>query len=1560
MPQEKQRFLRVMSGRIRIEITGLKENPITTELLLRHFSTMKGISRIVPNTVSGRALIEYDETIMDAGEIICAIHEVELLLNDSVRSQSEQKEDNRAPETVLTKAKGEAASAAEMMSDQDQLNPRASLLSMPTPEPKEKVPITLAIAMGGLAVLGAKRLITGRSALAGSPLPFYLSGLVSIVTGYPFIKRGFESFSRTRKWNSDLILGTSALALALVRENLVVLAGLSVLQFVNWKRSQLALEPGQENRLPPEIQSYSEKAPKWGLVGGALTWAITRNPLQGIAVMLAANPRPATIPAQFAWQQAEVVSHERNFTMPTNSSLSQLARTKTMLIEDTSLLFEQEENSEEIIFFGEEDFSEKAICYAASLMKSSDHPWKEDVWEHAKRTCRTIRSAFHVIEEENGITGKIKDISIYVGSPSYMNEHGITCDTYNLEAKRMERKGFNVLFVAKSGHKTEPCIGFIARKEETVFNEWGKQISSFTDKGWEIGVLRNQSNVSEAALKKKGIDTGWLFLQQGEIIERLAHMQQQGEHALLLVDSQSSPINEYMAGAGIPTITTDQIPRVFQTLDYVKQMDRTVNKHFQITKSWNLLGSVLASLGALSAPVVNLAADALSLVFLTRSKKASETNEPPLEHSLGIQEIAVASEKPTWHSYSKDELISRFQVDEFSGLSAAHITELQERYGKNRLEGKKPTPWFVTYFGQFKEFTTLVLLGTTTIAFLSGGLFDGIAMGAILLANAAISTIQERKAEKVVQSLNQFQPPSCKVVRNGEECEISAIELVPGDIVHLEAGDRMPADIRLLHASNLRVNEAALTGESLPIDKTAMSIDEDLPLAERTNMLYMGTDICGGKGIGIVVNTGMDTEMGHLVALLKQEDKEVTPLQEKVTSISKTFLKGALAAGAIVFVAGLLRGIPLNQMVSTSIALAASAIPEGLPVTITIALSAGIFRMAKKKTLVRKLSALETLGRITVICTDKTGTLTQNEMMVRTVASVNRSWAVTGEGYEPKGDILEVGAEAAATASAELYKETEVVDSGIDGDLRRILEIGILCNNSKLDQQEGKWIIKGDPTEGALLTLAAKKGMWSHHLSGWHRSHEVPFDSNTGKMSVVCKDAAKSNSECFVLTKGSVEAVLRRCNRYQANGEIFELKEDQKQQILQQNDQLSADALRVLGFAYNPIDGDRDETYIDEQNLIYVGMVGMADPPKPAIVEGIRDAQALGVKTVMITGDHPITAVAIGKQIGIYDGTQKVLSGHELDRITDEELTGMVEDVSIFARVTPEHKLRIVMAFQKLGHKVAMTGDGVNDTPAIKQADVGIAMGEKGTEVTKQAADMVLQEDHFGSIVDGVKEGRTIIGNISRALGCLLTGNLAEIIVTSAAVILGLPIPLVPVQILLMNLLTDALPAMVLAVNPGDKTGTTERTDIVNGKLYRKVLVRGVLLGLGSLGLFAASIATGAPIAVAQSIAFATLVTGQLFQTFSWRKEGTEQSSSEWKKDRFLIGALSVSWLALMAALYVPALSGFFHTAPLSLTQWIPVLLVAGSVSLFSKPILSLVLRRTVETPSLQTIVAAA
>ncbi|NOV04339.1 cation-translocating P-type ATPase [Paenibacillus planticolens] len=1540
--QNKNRFLHVLPGRIRLEISGLKGCKHTADLLIRRFSTCQGIYKAVPCTLSGRLLLLYDEKRITQQDIF-----------EIIRNMEEQVVLRKTPVTISDQTvfagediQQEVAAAADVdHGPPEDIRVLPQIQNPDRKQPLNSVPLPLVLSMGGLAILGAKQLFMGQSALARSPAPFYLSALVSVVTGYPFLKRGIQNFSEKKQINSDLLLGTSALALALIRENLVVLAGLSILQFVNWKRSQSVLHAEKDVSLSPTLQTYSEKASKLGMLASAVTWAVTRNPLRAIAVLLAANPRSMILPAKCAWNQAELVSNERNYIVPEKGSLSQLARTKTILMEDSSLLFDPPQIEELDCLTANHEDTDKIICSAASLMAKSSHPWKEEIWNKAKQTCRTIRTAFHVEEDAHGIKGKINDSLILLGSFKYLEDHGIDCTAYELQAKRLIKKGSSVLYVGKQGFKSGECLGLIVRHQETAINEQGLTAVSFMDKGWRIRLLKNSLQITDELLSRYHMDTSWLGLEQGEIIEKIAIMQQQGEEVLFVSSSDHNPFNAYLKEAGLASIASDELNNILESAEYAEIIDQTVNQHAEVTKKWNLLGSALATFGMISAPVVNLAADALSLVFMSRSKKISESF-PTTPATTYQPEIAAAVEAPIWHALSSEQVTGNYHVDPKEGLTTDQIHSLRNRYGLNVLESKQPTPWLVSYLGQFKEFTTLILLGTSVLALFTGGLFDGIAMGSILLANAAIGTIQERKAEKVVETLNQFQPPVCKTIREGLQAEMSAAELVPGDIVYFESGDRVPADIRLINSSSLRVNEAALTGESLPIEKNESALPANCPLSERKNMLFMGTDVCAGKGIGVVVHTGMQTEMGHLMYLLKNHEKEVTPLQEKVTSISKKFVKGALVAGGLVFVTGLLRGIPITQMVTTSVTLAASAIPEGLPVTITIALSAGIFRMAKKHALIRKLSSLETLGRTTIICTDKTGTLTKNEMTVKTLSTVDRAWAITGEGYEPEGKFEELHPEVAAASAATVQSQTDDdLPIANNPDLKRILQICVLCNNSKLEQEEGRWLTKGDPTEGALLALAAKTGMWDKDMSHWHRGLEIPFDSGTAKMSVVCKDTQAGN-ECFLFSKGAVESIVRHCNRYQKNGDIFPLSEEQKQLILQQNEKLSSEALRVLAFAYRKLDDHTHEEGMDEKELIYVGMVGMMDPPKPDIERNLREALELGVKPVMITGDHPITAIAIAKQIGIYNGTQKVLSGHELERISDEELDRIVDEVTIFARVTPEHKLRIVTALQKRGHIVTMTGDGVNDTPAIKQANVGIAMGRSGTEVTKETADMVLTEDQFGAIVEGVKEGRTIIGNIRKALGCLLTGNLAEIIVTSVAVMVGLPIPLVPIQILLMNLLTDALPAMILAVNPGNKTKQTKRMDIVDKELYQKVITRGALLGLGSIGLFAASLATGAPVPVAQSMAFATLVAGQLIQTFSWRQEGSEETVRDWTKDQFLLGALGISWMTLLAVLYLPPLAGFFHTAPLSIMHWLPIIGVAGSVSILSKPLLALIARK--------------
>jgi len=1533
---------------------GLKDNSPFAEHLIRQLSQLPGVKEIQPCIRTGRIMVSFHPETLSVEKVCEALKELEqaagLLEKDFSSHDSSHHSLEPSPEGWAESAGvGEAAAtkhaepeSEETMVEKEEGKPKSNSFPFPIQIPEDfrnvldrepeansnRIPWGLGIAASGLVALGAKQLFFGKSSLAYSPVIFAASGILSVITGYPFLKRGVKEFSEKRKWNADLILGTAALGLGLVRENLLVLAGLTVLQYIHWKRSQAELTdlPNEKDDafLTPAIQKYSNNMGKWAFPLAGATWALTRDPLKGLAVLLAMNPRPAIIPAIAAWKQAERQCAEDGGFIPKNGTLAQCARVQTLLVEDTAQLFDP--SMPELKILSHDEDEDRVCCLAASLVSKAEHPFKEQILQKAKRSKRTMRTAFDVQAEADGITGIIHQSTVYFGNLKYMQKHKLNVDPYLLKLKRMEKNGTECYALVRKNDAQCECLGIIYQEYHPPTGAFLSLNKRLQQAGRKIAVLRNSLGLDPHILETHQVDTAWLLLDEAEQAKQIQIHRQQGEEFLFLPNGNTGNDLE------LPTLSEEQLKRLPSVLKLADQVQEKIDQQFRITKWFNLAGVAMAIPFRMSAMLINLMADALSLIFLSRIK------EPKLspvslgtEAELAMAEIAAASavveHQPVWHTLAPEEVKHHFGVNEQMGLNPHQVEELQKTYGLNQLVYASSKPWWKTYLGQFKEFSSLLLLGTSALSFFTGDAFNGIAVTLVLLMNAAVGTIQERKAEKVVEALNQYQAPFCTVIREGKEQVIDGKELVPGDLVLLEAGDRVPADIRLIESWNLEVDESMLTGESLPVAKNPEPIRSDSPLSERSNTLFKGTGVSRGRALGIVVSTGMRTEMGHLMSLMQGKEEETTPLQKEVSRISKTFVKGALVIAGIILIIGLLRGNNLLAMIPTSIALAASAIPEGLPVTVTIALSAGIFRMAKKNTLVRKLSTLETLGRATVICTDKTGTLTKNEMTVKHAATLGNEWQATGEGYAPTGELI---------------AQNPVTD-GDKKDLAKLVKVATLCNNTQLYEEDGQWKITGDPTEGALLAFAHKAGM-SPRQGEWHRVHEVPFDSATAKMSVVCKENGGQEKRCFVLTKGAVESIFKHCSFAQKNGEIIPFTDEHKQKILETAETWAKKSLRVLAFSYRPVDWDGNQDGI-ENDSIFIGIVGMMDPPKAGIENSIREAYFLGAKPVMITGDHPLTAYTIAKEIGISEDPV-VMTGQELDKLSDEELIQRIEDISVFARVTPEHKLRIVRIYQRLGHVVAMTGDGVNDTPAIKQADVGIAMGQTGTDVTKETADMILQKDHFGSIVDGVKEGRTIVCNIRKALGCLLTGNLAEILVTGIAVIAGLPLPLIPLQILLMNLLTDALPAMVLAMNPGSKAKHTHRSQLADRDLYSKVLLRGAILGLGSLGLFVTSLAAGASLPVAQTIAFAALVTGQLIQTFSWRQEDSGEKTTDWMKDRYLLMALGTSALALVSTIYLPPLSSFFHTAPLAWADWIKILLVTGSVTSLSKPILSLYRRR--------------
>lgn len=860
-----------------------------------------------------------------------------------------------------------------------------------------------------------------------------------------------------------------------------------------------------------------------------------------------------------------------------------------------------------------------------------------------------------------------------------------------------------------------------------------------------------------------------------------------------------------------------------------------------------------------------------------------------------------------WHATPVADLAVHLQTDVQQGLSAVEAARRLAQHGPNALRKAPGVTPLALLAGQFGSVVIWILIGAAGVSIALGEGVEGLAILAIVLLNALIGFGQEYRAERAVAALARLTAPRARVIRDGQAAVIAAAEIVCGDLLLLDAGDLVAADAQLIEAAALHTNEAPLTGESQPVAKHVGGCPAETPLAERQNMVFLGTSVASGSGRALVIATGMATEVGHIATLLATARSGVTPLQRRLDLVARRLVAACLGIVALVFVLGFLRGFPPLDLFRSAISLAVAAIPEGLPAAVTIALALGVQRMVRRHALVRRLSAVETLGCAQVICSDKTGTLTMGAMTVRTIVTSASILSVSGEGYSPSGAFFANG---------------ETVSTAADSLLDALLRAGVACNDAELQTQDGHLRVIGDPTEIALLVVAAKRGLTRASLaSAMPRLGVLPFDSDRKRMTVLCQ----RDGRAWAFVKGAPEVILERCTALRTPDGVQRLTDRDRARMQQASALMAHAALRVLALAERPLD-TLEDVAASEQALTLLGLVGLQDPPRPEARDAVQRCQRAGIRTVMITGDHPDTARAIARELGLLAAGDTVVVGPELDRLSDQELTQRVASIAVYARVTAEHKLRIVRAWKARGAVVAMTGDGVNDAPALQEASIGVAMGRSGTEVTKEAAAIIVTDDNFTSIVAAVEEGRGIYDNIAKTLAYLVGGNTAELTVMLVAALVGWPLPLLPLQLLWINLIIDGLPALALATDPIDPAvllcpPRPPEAQLLDGLFYRRIALVGGLTAAVVLSAFAYEWYQTYNLAQARNAAFSTMVLAALLRAFSMRSMTRTVWQMGLLSNLQLLGIVLASFGLQLAVHHVDALQRLLGTAPISLGQ---------------------------------------
>ncbi len=1654
---------RLLPGRLRIVVDGLRRNPAYARYLVWRMRQVEGIREVSANPLTGRALVYFAPQRLGLAGIQQELGRCRAEYGRAIAAAKA-----KASIPAVVSADGEAAAATQ-----------PAVVRAEEPQPA-RMPLLYTAATGGvLAAILAKRLLMGRSPLAASPRVFNLAAITTLVSGYPILRDGFDQLSRKKRVNSDLLIFAVTLVLLAMRESITGLSVLWIVHLSNLFRHVMQarthkairhmlleeyghatrLRDGREERVPlrsltvgdlivvrrdeivpvdgavvdgeatvsaavcgkaaagtaakgglvaagslvggghlvisvaepgaatiaPSLAKfiaradrrikplthtsdyYADKLVPWSIGIAALTFAITRDPARSLAVLLAGSPVAIALSRHAALGSALGVALGAGIYVKDARYFEAIGQADTVLFDKTGTITAAVPAVTEVAVIEKAYGREDVVGLAASAVAVTGHPLAGMLRKYAQSQHLEITLAENPTVSAGGVTATVNGDRVYVGDELFMAQEKIKTVRANPRARRMRHLNLGVVFVGVNGR----VVGLIGYNDSPR-PESGEAVGRLRSLGIpHIGLVTGDSQAStKAAVGRLGISEYWHAVRPEEKLAIVKRLQAANRRVVAVGDGIDDARALAAADVGVAfgcrgpsapvrsadvIVRGDDLRKIPDVVHLSKYTSEIIRQNIALSAGLSVAGVALA-VGRLLSPVAALLLLNLSTAAVLLNS-ARVLNHRPLarQPALDLQRFNSGGDSHAAPTRPPDDLVfpapddgarsdtltltpanvcERLRTSAQAGLTSVEVAARQARYGLNLLaKGTRPGFWRL-FRSQFKDFMVRVLLGAAGLSFVLGRSKDAVLTLAIVVANAILGVLQEQKAEKSLDVLRNMAAPQAQVIRDGRPGKIAAQELVPGDVIVLEAGDLVPADARLLTTWRFEVEEASLTGETVPALKEAMFIAQrDLPLGDRKNMVYMGTSVTRGRATAVVVATGMATEMGKLASLIQDADEHVTPLQRRLEELAKFLVYGCLAVSGLVFLVGLLRGQPALYMLQTGASLAVAAIPEGLTAIVIIALAMGVQRMSKRNIIVRKLSSLETLGCATVICSDKTGTLTKNEMTARQIYTYGRCWKVGGEGYAPVGDFQHAN---------------RVVDPRTDAALWHTLLTGALCNNARLihdRQASGKkivsmeehkaedWRVEGDPTEGALLVLAAKAGLRRQELDSSHiRLAENPFESERRMMSVIYT----GHGSRYLYCKGAPDKILAACKYVINDGEVSELDDQAREEILAANDRMAAAALRVLAFAFRQVDENAgcSEDEDIENGLTFCGLVGMIDPPRPEVPAAIAKCQKAGVKVVMITGDHPSTALAIAKEIRLLTSQDQLLTGAELDAMSDRQLAEVVDQVAVYARTSPHQKLRIVKALKDKGFIVAMTGDGVNDAPAVVAADVGIAMGLMGTDVTKEAASLTLSDDNFATIVRAMEEGRSIYANIRKAIRYLVATNIGEVILMLLAVVLGMPLPLLPIQLLWINLVGDGLPAVALVNDPpaGNIMLHSPRSaddSVFAGGLGRKIISRGLAIGLTSLALYAWALKAGGSLVLARTLTLVQLAISQFLHIFDcrWEKHSGKVGvfSNPW-----LVAAVGLSMAMVAGVVYLPVLQPVFGTTGLTFGHWLIAAVMAA------------------------------